>query len=184
MLRAQLMDNTSNQSKAAQTKKRRVEVAELSLMKKTQLEIADLLGVDPSTICRDLKAIGKMWDKQAVDLVNAEKKRMLDDLRYIRGEALDAWLRSMEPKNETAVKKDEDKFTDKYGNVIDKVKTTTHRKKTDRDGDPRFLAEARNAINKECEILGIDAPDKVELTGKAGGSVSFEVALPNEPITE
>lgn len=38
-------------------------------------------------------------------------------------------------------------------------------------GDPRFLQGIQWCITKRCEILGFDAPTKLEHTGKDGGAI-------------
>jgi len=40
-----------------------------------------------------------------------------------------------------------------------------------RAGDPRFLAEINKLIERECKLLGLDAPTKQEYTGKDGGPI-------------
>jgi len=44
-------------------------------------------------------------------------------------------------------------------------------------GDPRFLNGVQWCITKRCEILGFDAPTKLEHTGKDGGAIESKITI-------
>lgn len=44
-----------------------------------------------------------------------------------------------------------------------------------RDGDPRFLEGIRKCIQDRCKLLGIQAPERLELTGKGGKELAIRV---------
>jgi len=61
-------------------KERRMRVSELLKQRYKQFEMGDLLGVDRSTISKDIKAIHKEWMAQSLDNLHIVRLRELVDL--------------------------------------------------------------------------------------------------------
>lgn len=78
-------------------------------------------------------------------------------LMHIYHEAMGAWERS---------KKDGMEFIEATEGEGEKAKSTQTTKRRPQYGDPRLLAEARDALNEIREIWGANEPMKMELSGE------------------
>jgi len=78
--------------------KRRVTVAKLWTRRLTQEEIAAAVGVDQSTVSRDLKALVTAWRKEALGDVTATRARELADLDSMEREAAVAASAKVSPQ--------------------------------------------------------------------------------------
>lgn len=110
------------------------------------MAIGDQLGIDKSTVSRDLKFIQEQWRQSAITDMNEVKQRELEKIDLIEYEAWQAWLRSQTDAITT--------------NEFDGNKSTS---KKNQYGDPRFLAQIERCIELRCKILGINAPEKIEV---------------------
>lgn len=139
----------------------------------TRKEIAEHFGIVESMVSRDLAAeLEASKERWAEDLY---KRRCdtADRLAHIRNEALEAWNRSCD---ERQIRQTQQK-DGANGNGERSASLRTE----DRDGDPRFLAEARAAEADIRKLWGMDAPAKTEVTGDVGGivfNVMRDVAQP------
>ena len=144
------------QRDAAQIARDRRLASDLYLQGKLQAEIAEALGVDQSTVSRDLAALHRKWlDSALVDFSEA-KAQELAKIDRLEREYWRAWERSCEDA-ETMTQKA------RAGRAKEATKVTKGQA-----GDPRFLAGVQWCIERRCKILGIDAPQRTELTGKDG----------------
>ena len=138
----------------AQRDKDRATVTELYLQGKTQASIAELLGVSQSQISQDLKAIRRVWVKEAVRDFDELKSRELAKIDRLELEYWEAWKRSQE---------DAEVETEKA--IGDKEKPTRvekSKRKEGQAGDPRFLQGVQWCIEQRCKILGLNAPTKTQ----------------------
>ena len=136
-------------------------IGELYLRGWSQAEIAEELSLSVPTISRDIATLHDDWIKSSlVDYDEAKAKELakIDRLEY---EYWDAWLRSCEDKETETVK----------GIAVGASKdalTPLRKEQTKREegqtGDPRFLTGIQWCINKRCEILGLDAPNRTDFT--------------------
>jgi transposase len=67
-------------SKSHEIKERRLLVSKYYKQRFKQYEIAEILGVDRSTIARDIQAIHREWQAQCIDNVHVVRIRELADL--------------------------------------------------------------------------------------------------------
>jgi len=136
---------------------RRREVARLYCKGWTQPEIAEQLDVHQSTISRDLKDLRKDWLASALMDINEAKARELTKIDILELEYWDAWHRSVgENIRETSKAKGP-----AQGKPTKMEKTIVKDRLV---GDPRFLAGVQWCIDKRCKIMGLDAPQLVEVT--------------------
>jgi len=146
----------------AEIAKRRRIVADRYLSGTVQAAIAEQLGVNQSTISRDLKALQKAWLASALIDLNDAKARELAKVDRLEREYWTAWERSRE---DAETVKQRGKSADGTGIKPESIEKTTK----GQAGDPRFLAGIQWCIERRCKIIGVDAPTKQELTGAGGG---------------
>lgn len=128
-------------------------MADLYLQGWLQADIAGELGVDPSTVSRDLKVLQGEWLASALLDFNEARAQQLAKIDRLEREYWQAWERSCaDAESETR---------EGTPDSVDKVKKT----RKGQAGDPRFLQGVQWCIERRCKILGVDAPDRHELTG-------------------
>lgn len=137
---------------------RRLKVAQMYLSGSIQQEIADETGVTRQQIAQDLAILRKLWLQSALVDLDKAKSRELAKLDRLERECWTAWKESQKPQTKTYDKSrsgDEKQNYDEHGNEeISNV------------GDYRFLSGVYNCISKRCEILGLNAPFKLDATSK------------------
>jgi hypothetical protein len=146
---------------------RRKTVASLYLRGKFQHEIAKEARVDRGTVSRDLKAVEAEWLKSGVMDLNAAKARELAKNDEVERQAWAGWQRSCKDAETMEVT-----GTSQGGKgKPEKVKKVTK----GQAGDPRFLAIIQECGKRRCEILGLDAPKKLEHGGIDGGPIPIQL---------
>lgn len=148
--------------KRSLTKAREARAWELSVRCKTTRQIAAILieeGLGPITqqaVSLMLVRVGQRETAKLTEEVSAYKAKQAKLLEFLASESLDAWDRSMNPATERRVETVTIKArhgADQVDLPAKKVTRTTRW----RDGDPRFLAEARAAAADIRRMLGLDA---------------------------
>jgi hypothetical protein len=135
---------------------RRCQLAELFLRGfKRQAELAQRLGVNRSTVSRDLKVLNVRWKEAAVRDLDAAKGQELDRLDQLEREYWQAWQQSQGPHEVTTTEQT-------TGGDGERVRAAI--RKEEQHGDPRYLEGVRWCIQKRCDLLGLDNPQKVHLT--------------------
>lgn len=147
-------------SDLAKKQQRRRKVAQLLLEGGyTQKQMADMIGVAPSTIHNDCKVLDKIWREEMAKSVETYKARVVQRLSYAMRENKEAWERSKLKKVKEKTKTKEDS----KGNKESKEVTVSEE---DLIGDPRFLENfADNAIDIAL-FQGVEKQDstKFEVT--------------------
>jgi hypothetical protein len=139
---------------------RRSQVATLFLQGiRRQGELAQRLGVDRSTVSRDLKVLNARWKEAAVRDLDAAKGQELDRLHLLEQEYWAAWRRSQQAHETT---------TTEQTTGGDGDRTRAAIRKDEQCGDPRFLQGVERCVAKRCEILGLNAPQKIAPTTPDG----------------
>jgi hypothetical protein len=142
-----------------QIRKDRVEIANLYLQRCTQAEIAGKLGLSRQQIGYDLKAIRAEWLQSSLMDFNqrkAEELAKIDRLEQVN------WIAFEASKKERQTSTTE-QVTDSEG---ERLKAAI--RKEEQIGDPKYLAGIQWCINKRCEILGMNAPQKIAPTTPDG----------------
>jgi hypothetical protein len=146
---------------------RRCQVAELFLRGiKRQGVLARRLGVDRSTVSRDLKALNARWKEAAVRDLDAAKGQELEHIDQLQREYWSAWEESKQGHETTTTEQT-------TGGGGDRTRAAI--RKEDQHGDPRYLAGVQWCIEQRCKLLGLHAPTETRLTGKDGGAVVFSL---------
>jgi hypothetical protein len=157
---------------------RRHHVAELYLGGKYQVEIARLVGVSQQQVSLDLKAIQKAWFASSIRNFDEVKAEQLAKIDYVERQALDAWERSLQPREVTVQE------------VIDGEHRTNKvsLRKEPQGGDPRYLQIAQRCIDQRIDLLGIGASaeaNRALATGLASLLAQAQDATaPPQPMAE
>lgn len=132
-----------------QAQRDRVEVARLYLQGYTQLQIADKLEIDQSTVCRDLQVIKRQWRQEALGHANELIQAELERLRLIEQQAWDAWNHSRQ--NTIGATVHEQLQEALGGNVATRSRTDS------KVGENSYLETILKVIQQRVKILGLDA---------------------------
>lgn len=132
----------------------RRQINDLYLQGWNQTEIADKLGIDQSTVSRDIKTLKAEWVKQRNGLVEEFEAKY----RLIYREAYLAWLRSLEDA-ETTIQEIID-GGELGGDALNKGRLKASTRKEGQSGNPALLAQAQGALKAIREMFGVDAATK------------------------
>lgn len=155
-------------------------VSSMYLRGTTQQAITDRLNEDfypeqPLTrqmITYDIRVLIKRWQKSAFRDIDQRKAEELAKIDNLEIEYWVAWERSQ---------RDAETVTNDITEVDGKFISRESKKREGQTGDPRFLTGVQWCIQKRCDILGIDAPAKTDLTtnGKDFPSSVVNVYIPD-----
>ncbi len=151
-----------------QIRRDRAETARLYLQGWTQAEIAVKLGLSRPQISYDMEAVRREWVQSAVMDFNAKKAEELAKIDRLEREYWDAWQASLKTLETTTT----EQTTDGAGES-GRVKAAL--RKAEQTGDPRYLAGVERCIEARCKLLGLNAPQKTQLTGPGGGPVNMDI---------
>lgn len=155
---------------------RRQEASRLYLEGKTQLEIAEQLGVNQSVISRDLQFLRSLWRRVAVENVEEVMSQKLAELARIKRESWEQWHRSKLDATTLTVETVEGKEGE--------PREVKRMQKKGQCGDSRYVDTILRCVIKECELLGLDPPKRSELTGPNGGPVVLVAGKRIEELTD
>ena len=153
----------------------RAQIAALYCQGVLQIEIASRLGLSQQQVSYDLLAVRRQWLESSLRDFNSAKAEQLAKLDRIEGAAWEAFERSRQTKEITVQARDLTPNGD-----TDRVSV----KKENQVGDPRFLEICHKCVERRCRILGLDAPEKRELTGPNGQPLELTIARVAEAETE
>ena len=128
----------------------RDQIARLYLEGKIQAEIGEIVGLTQQAVSLHIKALEKEWLENAsidFDMARAEQLAKLDALERAHHESF-----AESKKDKSAVTEDS------VSETVTRIQTRT----VSQYGDPRFLSGILNCISKRCEILGLNAPTKID----------------------
>lgn len=136
-------------SKKMEIADRRKHVAEMYLKGQGQLEIAEKLNVDQSTISRDLKAIHEEWRLSAIRDFDLAKQIELERINRLEQEYWEAWEKSKSEK-QISNKKSSKRSTSSQPDYVE-IQVRTEQ----REGEARYLQGIQWCISERCRILGL-----------------------------
>lgn len=154
---------------------RQLQVADMYMVKgKTQLEIAEELGVSVGTIAKDIKKIRYEYSMKRMEKVEMQRKIENLKLDAIEKEAWGAWQRSIGKSRRTVTRKNNE------GNIIDETIT-----EDELVGDPRFLTTIQSCMDRRMRLNGLDQPQELIISTmeqklKAGiieGRITFDMLI-------
>lgn len=131
---------------------RQDKVGALSIRGFTQKEIADRLGISQQTVSRDWVTVQERWAARAGAKVHVVRAEQLAKLDALQREYWDAWERSQgktEKVVESTNRQNGDTMTITTESVV---------------GDVRYLQGVERCIEQYCDILGLKAPQRSEVS--------------------
>lgn len=147
----------------------RSEIARFYLQGITQIEMAERLGINKNTVTADLKIIQARWRESALVDINEARQIEMARIDQLEREYWRAWENSLR-----------DKITAYTNN-----QRGNSGKKEQQFGDPRYLQGVQWCIEKRCKILGIDAPDKIEINWQSEfQSIGFDPSEEFEKLVQ
>lgn len=114
-----------------------------------QADIAERLQVSVPTVERDLAIVRERWKQAGIRSVDERKSSELEVIDRIEREAWRAWRRSQ---------KDTITVTRKEGET-----TETTVRSQGQAGNPAYLDTVLKCVDRRCKLLGLDAPQQVDL---------------------
>jgi hypothetical protein len=131
----------------------RYEIARLYLKGELQADIASRLGINQSTVSRDLTFLHKQWIKAAEVNFSEAVAVELQKINNLEIEYWQAWERSMQIKESSTAKV----ISDSSGE-----RNEAGTKQEQMIGDEKFLAGVRWCIDRRLKLFGLDAPIKID----------------------
>ncbi len=141
---------------------RRRRVASMYLRGLSQWQIGRLLGVSQQCIAKDIQALEKEWLAAAVVDLDAAKAKELARIDRLERVAWRAWQRSCQRKERASTRLEK-----KLDEDAQQSKTVTSKHTEVRDGNPEYLKRVEWCINKRCELLKLNPPQRLEHGGSA-----------------
>jgi predicted transcriptional regulator len=155
-------------------KRDRALIADMYLSGLEQTEIAEKLGLTQPQISYDLKVIQAQWLQNTTMNLDAHKAEEI--MKTLQTERMyrDIYKRSLNDLNAKTATLRTEKSDGKSDGKNEKEKPlpiiqVIHTE--NRNGDPRALDGILKCIERRCKLLGLDAPQKQEHTGKNGGPI-------------
>jgi len=143
-----------------------VRLAELYRKGATQQAMARELGLARSTVQLDLKKLHAEWRKRRFDDMDDAKVRELEKVDLIERTAWDEWERSREPAERSVTERQTVELPDGAGGKTPAERVKAQLTQEGRLGDPRYLERIAWCIDKRCKVLGLDAPEKINVEGE------------------
>ena len=159
---------------SAELARDRRRIADLYLAGQIQADIAEEIGVDQSTVSRDLKALQVEWLASSLIDFDEAKAKELAKIDRLEREYWDAWEESKRDK-ETSI-------TEKIASEKPRDKAQIRRE--GQVGNPSFLAGVQWCIERRCKILGLDAPKGLDLTSKGEKIESLTTIIVREYVND
>jgi len=147
---------------------REIQVLDQMLAGRTQHQIAASLGISQPAVSKIERRIEERLLSDAAYKTERQRARQTLQLRYIYGEALDAWHGSKADAVRRRQRKSEG-VGSTGGSVAEVVAENQH-------GDPRYLEVARKALGDLRDVWGVNAPERIE-------AVSPFATMPDSALT-
>lgn len=132
--------------------RRRAEASRLYRAGWTQANIAERLQVTEQTVQRDIAVVRERWKQAGIHDLNERKAAELERIDWAEREAQRGWTRSL---------RDEVTVTQEEGGE-NGGRTITRRR--GQAGNPAFLQTVLKCVDQRCRILGLNAPERIDVT--------------------
>jgi hypothetical protein len=156
-------------SKSQKIRDRRL-IASLYLKGEYQSDIAAQVGISQGQVSKELAILQADWRTSALIDINEAKARELAKIDALELVYWQAWERS-QLDAESEITKMQGAPPKPNETSPAPAKLETQKKREGQSGNPAFLRGVEWCINKRCEIIGINAPVKQQITGKDGGPI-------------
>jgi hypothetical protein len=156
---------------AEQIKEDRVLIAEQYVKGRTQHEIARWLcekypfPLSRSLVAREIGIIQEEWHRRSTEAISRIKARQLSAIGQVERTAWErfeasckAAERRLQEKQSAKSAPDKEGKTEALGE-----KQVARVTQENRDGDPRWLELVLKCVERRCKILGIDAPQTLDI---------------------
>jgi hypothetical protein len=141
---------------------RRKRVAAMYLQGLSQWEIGQRLSVTQQCVAKDVAALEREWLASAVVDIDAAKAKELARIDRLERVAWGAWRRSCRQKERATTRMER-----KMDEAAQRAKAITSKATEARDGNPEYLKRVEWCINKRCELLKLNPPQRLEHGGSA-----------------
>jgi hypothetical protein len=154
--------STGKRRKAAAIARDRKRISGLYLQGWLQVDIAEEVKLSQATVSRDLKALHKEWLADASRNFSEARAKELAKIDFLELTYWEAWRRSCDDA-ETVTQKQSIHQAGDGGpsQLVPKEATRTVKGQT---GDKRFLDGVQWCIERRCKLLGLDEPDRLDVT--------------------
>jgi len=145
---------------------RRAKVAKLYLEGYNQYQIGDMLNITQSCVSKDMVKNREQWKSSAssdIKELTLNELAKIDNLEQTYWKAWEKSCEDYQEKSIKAIKKGKKKIKGDNDNKPTSIEQTT--KDVKANGNPAYLTGIQNCIDKRCKILGIDAPQKIDVSG-------------------
>ncbi len=134
---------------------REVRAMELRVQGWSQPQIAADLGITQAAVCKLLKRIETRHLRELTETLGRQRARQALRLEHLFAEAMRAWNESK--ADSTRRRQRQTQGSGSAGATVAEIVVENQH------GDPRYLDEARKLLADSRKLLGLDAPQKVDL---------------------
>ncbi len=142
-------------------------------IRQIQAEMEETGCVNPTTgkawsigiLDKDCQELSKRFRAEALEDITELRLRELEELAQVEAEAWKAWHRGIGTKKKTITERNE---SGKGAHA--KASMVTE----ELNGDPRYLAIILDCRKQRRAILGLDAPERKEVSGPDGGPIQID----------
>jgi predicted transcriptional regulator len=144
-----------------------------------QRDVAETLGLSQATVSRDVKEIELEWKRQYATDIDAAKCREIAGLYRDLAEAEEGWQKSKKTKQIITRETEENEalvdIDPNTGRKVPAKKNRVRMRIEEPAGDPNFLREKTRIRERIHKLLGLDAPQKINVTHELGRTVAERV---------
>lgn len=146
-----------------------LQIASRYLKGEAQWDIAKDLGLNQSTVSRDLKRIKARWLESTLVNFDEAVGEQLARINELERTYWEAWSLSMKERRRVT-DKGKGSLDAEQPQLVEKIVTVEQPV-----GDSRFLTGVQWCIQERSKLLGLNAPTKSEVGGLGGGEVLLRV---------
>jgi hypothetical protein len=163
-----------------------IEIARRSLKGDSLGEIAEYINsirsytLSRQQIWRDLKAIHDEWRREYTTTYDEAIRNELAKIDELERTYWIAWDESKKKKEMIRATRIADTVNAGGTEKPSYSRTKTEKREEQRDGDIRFLEGVERCIEKRCKLLGLNAPDKVDVLDWRAEAQRIGVENPGE----
>lgn len=154
---------------------REMRALELSVQGQTQRQIAEELGVSQPAVSKILSRLEERYAREVVGTLDRHRAKQTLRLEHQYSESMRAWAESKQDSTIHRQRKGQGAAGQAAASIAELVVENQH-------GDPRYLEQARKALNDIRKVWGIDAPQQLKVT--AAPSSSAYDAMSEEALRE
>ena len=147
----------------ARIQTRALRALELSIQGSTQRQIADELGVSQPAVSKILSRIEEMYAHEVIANLDRHRAKQTLRLEHHYSQSMRAWEESKQDSTIRRQRKGQGAAGQTGPSVAELVVENQH-------GDPRYLEQARKALNDIRKVWGIDAPQQLRVTAAPSSS--------------